>query len=93
LLPILVAMVDHLLPLMKQILDIVRQEKAFWRLMSIPGVGPITALALRATIDQPDRFRRSRDVARPSRLNPVAINPARTDQVDGSCSRHLGAKV
>ena len=27
--------------------------------MSVPGVGPITALAFRATIDRPDRFRRS----------------------------------
>ena len=30
--------------------------------MAIPGVGRLTALAFAATIDDPDRFRRSRDV-------------------------------
>ena len=30
--------------------------------MTVPGVGPLTALAFRATIDQPRRFRKSRDV-------------------------------
>jgi transposase len=30
--------------------------------MTIPGVGRLTALAFAATIDDPDRFRRSRDV-------------------------------
>jgi transposase len=32
------------------------------RLMTIPGVGRLTALAFVAAIDDPDRFRRSRDV-------------------------------
>jgi transposase len=30
--------------------------------MSVPGVGPITALAFLSTIDDPSRFRRARDV-------------------------------
>ena len=30
--------------------------------MTIPGVGRLTALAFAAAIDDPDRFRRSRDV-------------------------------
>jgi transposase len=34
------------------------------RLMSVPGVGPISALAFRATIDRPDRFKRSRTSVR-----------------------------
>ncbi len=32
------------------------------RLMAIPGVGPLTALAFTAAIDDPTRFRRSRDL-------------------------------
>ena len=30
---------------------------------AIPGVGPVTALTFRTAIDDPSRFRRSRDVA------------------------------
>ncbi|WP_306119160.1 MULTISPECIES: IS110 family transposase [unclassified Roseitalea] len=33
------------------------------RLMTIPGVGPITALSFTSAIEDPSRFRRSRDVA------------------------------
>jgi transposase len=30
--------------------------------MTVPGVGPITALCFKATIDDPTRFKRSRSV-------------------------------
>lgn len=33
------------------------------RFMAIPGVGPVTALSFMTAIDEPSRFRRSRDVA------------------------------
>jgi transposase len=33
------------------------------RFMEIPGVGPVTALSFNTAIDDPTRFRRSRDVA------------------------------
>jgi hypothetical protein len=39
-----------------------RSSSACRRLMTIPGVGRLTALAFAAAIDDPDRFRRSRDV-------------------------------
>ena len=58
LLAILATMLDQLARLTKQVLDIVREEEVCRRLMSVPGVGPITALAFRATIDRPERFRR-----------------------------------
>jgi transposase len=32
------------------------------RFMTVPGVGPITALCFKATIDDPTRFMRSRSV-------------------------------
>ena len=56
LLAILATMGDQLARLTKQVLDITRQEEVCRRLMSVPGVGPITALAFRATIDRPDRL-------------------------------------
>ena len=39
-----------------------RKSKTCSRLMTVPGVGPITALAFAAAVDDPSRFRRSRDV-------------------------------
>ena len=40
----------------------VRASEACRRLMTIPGVGQLTALAFTAAIDDPERFKRSRDV-------------------------------
>jgi Transposase IS116/IS110/IS902 family len=45
--------------LTKRALDEVRIEPTCRRLMTVPGVGPLTALAFRATIDQPGRFRKA----------------------------------
>jgi transposase len=50
LLAILATLLDQLARLTKQVLDIARQEEVCRRLMSVPGVGPITALAFRATM-------------------------------------------
>lgn len=41
---------------------LVRQSRACRRLMTVPGVGPLTALAFTAAIDDPARFRKSRDI-------------------------------
>jgi transposase len=41
---------------------LVRASDACRRLMSIPGVGQLTALAFTAAVDDPQRFRRSRDI-------------------------------
>jgi hypothetical protein len=42
--------------------QMVRASDACRRLMSIPGVGQLTALAFTAAVDDPGRFRRSRDI-------------------------------
>ncbi len=44
----------------KKLLAIVRDDNVCRRLMTIPGVGAVTALAYRATIDVPARFRNSK---------------------------------
>ncbi len=86
LLAILATMMAQLARLTKQVLDIVRQEEVCRRLMSVPGVGPITALAFRATIDRPDRFRRSRDVGAHLGLTPARYQSGETD-IQGRVSR------
>ena len=86
LLSILATMLEQLARLTKQVLDIVREEEVCRRLMSVPGVGPITALAFRATIDRPDRFRRSRDVGAHLGLTPARYQSGETD-IQGRISR------
>ena len=50
------------------------------------GVGPLTALAFRATVDRPNRFRRSRDVGAHLGLTPRRYQSGETD-VQGRISR------
>ena len=63
--PVLISLTESLLSvievmtrevetLTKRVLDEVRVEPTCRRLMTVPGVGPLTALAFRATIDRPD---------------------------------------
>ncbi len=86
LLAILATMLDQLAHLTQQVLSIARKEAVCRRLMSVPGVGPITALAFRATIDRPDRFKRSRDVGAHLGLTPARYQSGETD-IQGKISR------
>ena len=79
LLAIVATMVDELAQLTKQVLAIARNEEVCRRLMGVPGVGPITALAFRATIDRPERFRHSRDVGAHLGLTPNRYQSGETD--------------
>ena len=72
--------------LTKRVLDEVRVELTCRRVMTVPGVGPLTALAFRATVDRPDRFRRSRDVGAHFGLTPRRYQSGETD-VQGRISR------
>ena len=45
------------------VVKIVARSEPCRRFMAIPGVGPVTALSFMTAIDDPSRFRRSRDVA------------------------------
>jgi transposase len=86
LLAILATMLEQLDRLTRQVLVIVRGEAVCRTLMSVPGVGPITALAFRATIDRPERFRRSRDVGAHLGLTPSRYQSGETD-IQGKVSR------
>ena len=72
--------------LTKRVLDEVKVEPTCRRLMTVPGVGPLTALAFRATIDQPGRFRKSRDVGAHLGQTPRRYQSGETD-VQGRISR------
>ncbi len=86
LLAILDTMLAELARMTKQVLALARNEEVCRRLMTVPGVGPITALTFRATIDRPDRFRRSRDVGAHLGLTPARYQSGETD-ISGKISR------
>lgn len=48
-------------------------------LMTVPGVGPITALTFRAAVDDPCRFQSSRDVAAHFGLTPKRVQSGQSD--------------
>lgn len=64
----------------------VRASDACRRLMTIPGVGQLTALAFTAAIDDPERFRRSRDVGAYLGLVPRRYQSGEVDYT-GSISK------
>jgi len=65
---------------------LVRASDACRRLMTIPGVGQLTALAFTAAVDDPARFRRSRDLGAYLGLVPRRYQSGEIDYV-GSISR------
>jgi transposase len=46
----------------RKVMKLARRDAQVQRFMTVPGVGPITALAFKATIDDPARFARLRSV-------------------------------
>jgi len=86
LLAIAATMARELAQLTRRVLAIARDEPVCRRLMGVPGVGPLTALAFRATIDEPGRFKRSRDVGAHLGLTPKRYQSGETD-VQGGISR------
>ena len=56
--------------LTRRLLTMARDNDESRRLMTVPGIGPITALAFHSAIDEPSRFRRSRSVGAYFGLTP-----------------------
>ena len=67
-------------------------SKVCSRLMTVPGVGPITSLAFAAAIDDPSRFKRSRDVGAYLGLVPRRYQSGEIDYT-GSISKHGDVRV
>ncbi len=71
------------------VLDQVRGDRLCRRLMTVPGVGPVVALTFRATVDQPQRFVRSKMVGAHFGLVPRRFQSGETDY-DGRISEMWG---
>lgn len=62
------------------VLSNVRGDPVCRRLMTMPGIGPVTALTFRATINEPDRFRRPRSVGAYLGLTPRRYQSGEVDR-------------
>ena len=74
---------QQLAVLHKMLLDVVRGDPVCRRLMTAPGVGAVVALTYRATVDQPQRFVRSRAVGAHVGLTPKRYQSGETDYEGG----------
>ena len=72
---------ESLADLHRLVLRAVRADPICRRLMTMPGIGPVTALTYRATIDDPKRFRRSRSVGAYLGLTPRRYQSGGVDRV------------
>jgi transposase len=67
------------LKLDNEIKAVVRTDAVCQRLMTVPGVGAITALTFKAAVDDPRRFKSSRTVAAHFGLTPRRFQSGETD--------------
>lgn len=76
------AVADGYAKLHKVLLMIVRSDEVCRRFMTVPGVGPVTALTFKVAIDDPHRFRKSRTVG--AHLGPTHANISRAPWSTGA---------
>jgi transposase len=74
------AMITEILKYDRQIKDLVRLNQTVRRLMTVPGVGPLTALAFASTVDDPGRFKRASDVGAYFGLTPRRYQSGELDR-------------
>jgi len=67
----------------RAVLAIVREDTACRRLMGVPGVGALVAITFTSAVDDPARFRRSRDVGAHFGLTPKKYQSGETDVTGG----------
>ena len=53
-------------------------------IMAIPGVGPVTALAFKSAVDDPNRFKRSRKCGRPFWPDAATLAVRHIDRLSGA---------
>jgi transposase len=93
--PLLVARAalrDQLILIDKRVRDAAKADQVCRRLMTAPGVGAIVAMTFRAAVDQPDRFRSSKQIGACFGLTPRKYQSGETDR-DGAISRAGDASV
>jgi transposase len=64
----------------RDIRRLVRTEPTLKRFMTVPGVGPVTALAFLSAVDDPTRFKHARDVGPYLGLTPTRYQSGETDR-------------
>jgi transposase len=67
----------------RRLLAVVRNGDVCRRLMTIPGVGPVVALAYRVTVDVPARFKNSKAVGAVFGLTPTRYQSGESDRTGG----------
>jgi transposase len=82
---------EHL-TLHRAVLAVVREDAVCRRLMAVPGVGALVAVTFTSAVDDPSRFRRSRDVGAHFGLTPKRYQSGETD-VTGGISKAGDATV
>jgi transposase len=75
----------------RTMLGLVRADPVCRQLMSVPGVGAVVAITFKSGVDDPARFRRSRDVGAHFGLTPRKYQSGELD-VTGSISK-VGDKI
>lgn len=63
-----------------QVKALTRSDQTVRRLMTVPGVGPVTALAFRSTVDDPGRFKSASDVGAYLGLTPRRYQSGELDR-------------
>jgi transposase len=76
----------------RRVIKAARQDEVCERLMSVPGVGEMTALSFKAAIDDPTRFTSSRNVGAHFGLTPRRFQSGEMDNL-GRISRAGDASV
>lgn len=76
-------LMESYLRLHTMMLEEVQADPVCRRLMTVPGVGPVTALTFRATVDVPARFARSRSVGAHFGLTPRKWQSGEVDRMGG----------
>lgn len=83
---VLFALEGELSKLNKQVKSTTETDPVCKRLMTIPGVGPITAMTFKTTIEDPTRFKHSQDIGAYAGLTPRRYQSGDVD-VSGHISK------
>ena len=86
------ALRDELAQLEKLVRDLAAKDPVCQLMMSMPGVGGVIALTVRAAIDDPERFRSSKDIGPWAGLTPKRSQSGERDIV-GAITRAGGRRL
>jgi len=79
-------LLDEFERLSRMVTELAAGDEVCRRLMSVPGVGPVTALSFKAAVDDPSRFRRSRTLGAHFGLTPRRFQSGEVD-ISGHISK------